>query len=153
MSELREAAQAVVADWDDPMRSIEDMEQAVDRLRAALAVPETAEPVAWAVMCDGTAVQTFFTETAANLIAENRREQTRGRGFDWQTTPLYAHAPRDEWRLASERPTGAHDVEINVIVTGHYDDVAECWRGEVGDVIDQSRVMGWRDVQPPTEGA
>ena len=63
--------------------------------KAALAQPETAEPVAWAVVCDGNAVSTCLTETAANLIAENLREKNRGRDFDWQTTPLYAHPPRD----------------------------------------------------------
>ena len=62
----------------------------------ALAQPETAEPVAWAVMCDGAnCTQICLTETAANLIAENMREHNRGRDFDWQTTPLYAHPPRD----------------------------------------------------------
>lgn len=63
-------------------------------IRVALAQPETAEPVAWAVVCAGNAVSTCLTETAANLIAENLREKNRGRDFDWQTTPLYAHPPR-----------------------------------------------------------
>ena len=61
----------------------------------ALAQPETAEPVAWAVMCDGNVTQTWLTEVAAIRIAENLREQNRGRDFDWQTIPLYAHPPRD----------------------------------------------------------
>jgi len=153
MSKLREAARAVVDQWDTPNWNL-DMHTGVliDRLRAALAQPETAEPVAWAVVCAGNAVSTCLTETAANLIAENLREKNRGRDFDWQTTPLYAHPPRDEWRPASERPTGAHDVEINVIVTGHYDDIAGCWRDTECALIEQGRVIGWRDVQPPTEG-
>ena len=44
MSELHEAAQAIVSDWDDPMRSDEDMEQAIEHLRAALAQPEPEAP-------------------------------------------------------------------------------------------------------------
>jgi len=118
----------------------------------ALAQPETAEPVAWAVMCDGTAVQTFLTETAANLIAENRREQTRGRDFDWQTIPLYAHPPRDEWRPASEPPTGGMRRVLvwhkqggfngTLYSPGHWD---EHWP--------LGTITHWRDVQPPTEGS
>jgi len=44
VSELHEAAQAIVSDWDDPMRSDEDMEQAIEHLRAALAQPEPEAP-------------------------------------------------------------------------------------------------------------
>lgn len=73
----------------------------------ALAQPEAAQPGAWAVMCDGDIVKTCLTETAANLIADNLREQNRGRDFDWQTTPLYAHPPRNEWLPASGIPTEA----------------------------------------------
>ena len=96
MSELREAAQAALEHWDK-VSGIFRMTTETNRLRAALAQPETtAEPVAWAVMCDGAnCTQICLTETAANLIAENLREQNRGRDFDWQTIPLYAHPPRD----------------------------------------------------------
>lgn len=112
MSELREAAQEALF-WMEKARlhlTIKERlhpdglylyDSAIKGLRTALAQPETAEPVAWAVMCDGSTVQTFLTETVANLIAENRREQNRGRDFDWQTIPLYAHPPRDEWREAA----------------------------------------------------
>ena len=44
MSELREAAQAVVDAKDNPLNSIEDIEQVVERLRAALAQPEAEPP-------------------------------------------------------------------------------------------------------------
>ena len=137
MSELREAAQAALNQWDkvsgvfrmtaetealraalaEPKTELRDQHKAFTHWyfglrgineanfspedlawaawKAALAQPETAEPVAWAVVCDGNAVSTCLTETAANLIAENLREQNRGRDFDWQTIPLYAHPPRD----------------------------------------------------------
>jgi len=104
MSKLREAAQAVV-DKHNPRTNMSDWWDAIDLLRAALALPETtAKPVAWAVVCDGDIVKTCLTEAAANLIAENLREQNRERDFDWRVTPLYAHPPRDEWRPASEGP-------------------------------------------------
>ena len=99
MSTLREAAQAVVENWGRRA----DMWEAgdlIDRLRAALAQPEPRKVCAWAVLCDGDTVDTRLTETAANLIAENRREQNRGKDLDFEVRPLYAHPTRDEWREA-----------------------------------------------------
>lgn len=156
MSELREAAQAVINDYDGD-GSIEDTEDAIANLRAALAQPETEpEPVAWAVMCDGNAAQTCLTEIAANLIAESLREQNRGRDFDWQTIPLYAHPPRDEWRPASEPPEGLQRRVIawrypprrqgGAWIEALYDDGA--WVTRDGIAHD---ITHWRDVQPPTE--
>ena len=47
MSELREAAQAVVVQFDPELwgTTDDDRDRAIDRLRAALAQPETAKPV------------------------------------------------------------------------------------------------------------
>jgi len=71
--------------------------------------------------------------------------------------PLYAHPPRDEWRLASEPP---EDLRRRVIawrsppqrqsgtwVEALYDDGA--WVTRDGIAHD---ITHWRDVTPPTEG-
>ena len=84
MSELREAAQAALEHWDK-VSGIFRMTTETNRLRAALAQPETtAEPVAWLNRYHAAMV-TQDHATAAVM------------GF---TTPLYAHPPRDEWREA-----------------------------------------------------
>ena len=163
MSKLREAAQAVLNDYDRGV-SIVVTERVINRLRAALAQPETAEPVigpewtpcvklpitvhvreqrpgeqhvstregitpvkpddlimrgvageeypigrelfaktyrigdklppddaepmAWAVECDGHLVDVYLTEIAAQLLMENMREANRGRDFAWRVVPL-----------------------------------------------------------------
>ena len=187
MSKLREAARAVVDQWDTPNWNL-DMHTGVliDRLRAALAQPETAEPV---VSHQQRAIEFggYLATDAERLVdainelqtAEMHHEEPEseesddavydareslGESMSAVRSAVYefrkradrakkeAHPPRDEWRPASERPTGAHDVEINVIVTGHYDDIAGCWRDTECALIEQGRVIGWRDVQPPTEG-
>ncbi len=155
MSELREAAQAALNQWDK-VSGVFRMTAETNRLRAALAQPETeAEPVAWAVMCDGAnCTQICLTETAANLIAENMREHDRGRDFDWQTIPLYAHPPRDEWRPASEPPEDGRDVVVWMNDGGHgCFAIGHCLRGAWTPNYVGSPVTHWRDVQPPTEGA
>lgn len=155
MSKLREAAQAVI-DKHNPRTNMSDWWDALDRLRAALAQPETeAEPVAWAVMCDGNVTQTWLTEIAATRIADNLRAQNRGRDFDWQTAPLYTHLPRDEWRPASEPPKNGRDVvvwmqdgEHGVFAVGH------CLRGKWTPNYVGSPVTHWRDIDGPmAEGA
>ena len=92
MSELREAAQAVVDAKDNPLNSIEDIEQVVERLRAALAKPETeAEPVAWQTF-DGEGGYDYrdFYQNEAYELEWKRLNPAYA---DW-VTPLYAHPPR-----------------------------------------------------------
>ena len=138
MSELREAAQAVLNDYDGD-GTVEDTEQAIDRLRAALAQPETtAEPVAWLNRHHAAMV----TQDHATAVAM---------GF---TTPLYAHPPRDEWRPASEPPEDGRDVVVWMNDGGHgCFAIGHCLRGEWTPNYVGSPVTHWRDVQPPTEGA
>jgi hypothetical protein len=95
MSELREAAQAVVAQWDTPnWKLVVHTGVLIDRLRAALAEPETeAEPVAWQrryIRPDGTREwQDCHPEDV---------EYYRRRVGKVEVRHLYAHPPRDEWR-------------------------------------------------------
>lgn len=149
MSELRDQHKAF-AEWFLQQNTVapnaEDLAWAA--WKAALAQPETAEPVAWQTF-DGEGGYDY-RDFYQNEDYELEWKRLNPAYADW-VTPLYAHPPRDEWRPASERPTGAHDVEINVIVTGHYDDIAGCWRDTECALIEQGRVIGWRDVQPPTE--
>lgn len=44
---------------------------------------------AWACLCDGSVCSVHLTKEAAMLIAENRREQNRGRDFLFEVVPLY----------------------------------------------------------------
>lgn len=136
MSELREAAQAVLNDYDGD-GTVEDTEQAIDRLRAALAQPETtAEPVAWLNRHHAAMV----TQDHATAVAM---------GF---TTPLYAHPPRDEWRPASEPPEDGRDVVVWMNDGGHgCFAIGHCLRGAWTPNYVGSPVTHWRDVQPPTE--
>ena len=108
----------------------------MEHARLHLTIKERMHP-------DGLSLYDSAAEALRAALAKPEVEPPRD---EWR------EAVRDEWRPASERPTGAHDIEINVIVTGHYDDVAECWHDTECDVIEQGRVIGWRDVQPPTEG-
>ena len=92
MSELREAAQAVVDAKDNPLNSIEDIEQVVERLRAALAKPETeAEPVAWRVRWIDP------EEGPSDWVPTRDPDFYRSRP-NFVVRPLYANPPRDEWR-------------------------------------------------------
>ena len=104
----------------------------------ALAQPETtAEPVAW-LNRHHAAMVTQDHATAAVM------------GF---TTPLYAHPPRDEWRLASEPPEDGRDVVVWMNDGGHgCFAIGHCLRGAWTPNYVGSPVTHWRDVQPPTEG-
>ena len=85
MSELREAAQAVVDAKDNPLNSIEDIEQVVERLRAALAKPETeAEPVAWRVRWIDP------EEGPSDWVPTRDPDVYRSRPT-YEVRPLYAH--------------------------------------------------------------
>jgi hypothetical protein len=178
VSELREAAQAVVTEFDDWGNTEEDMEQAIARLRAALAQPEAEaepEPVAWlhhAQVGDGGDGRTlsfspdYYTSHASRGIGIARESIA--------VVPLYAHPPRDEWRLASEPPDSDRDVqawikidlsELDGVVTeqcdaqAFYEDGVWHVRGPDHDGWMQLcpghmvSVVAWRDVTPPTEGA
>ncbi len=138
MSELREAAQAVLNDYDGD-GTVEDTEQAIDRLRAALAQPETdAEPVAW------------LNRHHAAMVTQDR-ETANAMGF---TTPLYAHPPCDRWRLASDPPENGRDVVVWMNDGGHgCFAIGHCLRGNWSPYFLGSPVTHWRDVQPPTEGS
>ncbi len=67
--------------------------------------------------------------------------------------PLYAHPPRDEWRLASEPPED--DRSVLVWMPGKLGGLAigRCSRGNWSPYYLGSPVTHWRDVTPPTEGA
>ena len=145
MSKLREAAQAALEHWDK-VSGIFRMTTETNRLRAALAQPETtAEPVAW-LNRHHAAMVTQDHATAAVM------------GF---TTPLYAHPPRDEWRPASEPPDSDRLVIVWVAddrspSNGGYF-CTDCLRPSRANpdarIWASIGVTHWRDVQPPTEGA
>ncbi len=138
MSELREAAQAALNQWDK-VSGVFRMTAETEALRAALAQPETtAEPVAWLNRHHAAMV----TQDHATAVAM---------GF---TTPLYAHPPRDEWRPASEVPEDGRDVVVWMNDGGHgCFAIGHCLRGAWTPNYVGSPVTHWRDVQPPTEGA
>jgi len=180
MNTLREAAQAVLNDYDGD-GTVEDTEQAIDRLRAALAEPETAEPVAWLVMGRGEIQRIEGNEPAADQLAAALRRSGADRVA---VHPLYAHPPRDEWRPASEPPEDAMFSRgaVAAIVAGAIYDFAGFMTtrpvsvsigasdacGPVVDLItsfaekrgldlEEAAVQSWnlcigRDAQPPTEG-
>ena len=137
MSKLREAAQAALEHWDK-VSGIFRMTTETNRLRAALAQPETeAEPVMWMNRYDAT-------------MKTRDRVTANAMGF---TTPLYAHPPRDEWRPASEPPEDGRDVVVWMNDGGHgCFAIGHCLRGEWTPNYVGSPVIRWRDVQPPTEG-
>ena len=201
MSELREAAQAALNQWDkvsgvfrmtaetealraalaEPKTELRDQHKAFTHWyfglrgineanfspedlawaawKAALAQPETeAEPVAWQSRYIGRGEPfgewrtiEWSLEECANLTrgaVEHMRAQT-----DFEVRPLYAHPPRDEWRLASEPPED--DRSVLVWMPGKLGGLAigRCSRGNWSPYYLGSPVTHWRDVTPPTEGA
>ena len=136
MSKLREAAQAALEHWDK-VSGIFRMTTETNRLRAALAQPETeAEPVMWMNRYDAT-------------MKTRDRVTANAMGF---TIPLYTHPPRDEWRPASEPPEDGRDVVVWMNDGGHgCFAIGHCLRGEWTPNYVGSPVTHWRDVQPPTE--
>jgi len=54
---------------------------------------EAPEPVAWACVCDERVRTAHLTREAAELIAQNLREQNRGRDFEFRAQPLYTAPP------------------------------------------------------------
>ena len=97
MSELREAAQAVVAQWDTPnWKLVVHTGVLIDRLRAALAEPETeaepvVEPVAWEFRWIDP------EEGPSDWVPTRNPDFYRSRP-NFVVRPLYANPPRDEWR-------------------------------------------------------
>mgnify|MGYP000850607588 CR=1 FL=1 len=138
MSTLREAAQAALEHWDK-VSGIFRMTTETNRLRAALAQPETtAEPVAWLNRYHAAMV----TQDHATAVAM---------GF---TTPLYASPPCDEWRPASEPPEDGRQV-LGWQKRGYWDAVHFLngnWFVEATGRHTLT-ITHWRDVQPPTEVA
>ena len=151
MSELREAAQAVVDAKDNPLNSIEDIEQVVERLRAALAKPETeaepvVEPVAWQVRWidpeEGPGPWRICLDPSEADYYANREDH------DWR--PLYTHPPRDEWRPASEPP----DTTRSVLIWLRFGDVETFGKtlgGPSGFAFQNGAITHWRDIEPPEQ--
>ncbi len=144
MSELREAAQAVVDAKDSPLNSIEDIEQVVERLRAALAKPETeAEPVAWRVRWIDP------EEGPSDWVPTRDPDVYRSRPT-YEVRPLYAHPPRDEWRPASEPP----DTTRSVLIWLRFGDVETFGKtlgGPSGFAFQNGAITHWRDIEPPEQ--
>lgn len=131
MSELREAAQAALNQWDK-VSGVFRMTAETEALRAALAEPKTklrdqhkafaewflqqnpiapnVEDMAWSAWKAALAQPETTAEPVAWLNRHHAAMVTQDHatavamGF---TTPLYAHPPRDEWRPASEVPEDA----------------------------------------------
>ena len=156
MSGLREAARAVVDQWDTPNRNL-DMHTGVliDRLRAALAVPETAEPVAWLhAVRSGYGITNRVLSFSAQPFPSGMALHLSDAIETISVAPLYAHPPRDEWRPASEPPEDGRDVVVWMNDGGHgCFAIGHCLRGAWTPNYVGSPVTHWRDVQPPTEGA
>ena len=144
MSELREAAQAVVDAKDSPLNSIEDIEQVVERLRAALAKPETeAEPVAWRVRWIDP------EEGPSDWVPTRDPDVYRSRPT-YEVRPLYTHPPRDEWRPASEPP----DTTRSVLIWLRFGDVETFGKtlgGPSGFAFQNGAITHWRDIEPPEQ--
>jgi hypothetical protein len=143
MSELREAAQAVVAQWDTPnWKLVVHTGVLIDRLRAALAQPEAeAQPVAWRKP-DGAICTDAYKASC-----------WKDKG---PVEPLYTHPPRDAWRPASDPPEDGRNVIVwytpndpakgapGGLFSGFFRD------GEWWPYSGSETVTHWRDVPPPT---
>lgn len=154
MSELREAAQAALTAYET-FRDVDDidgLDDAIGRLRAALAKPETeaepvVEPVAWEARWNDP------EEGASYWVPTQNPDFYRSRP-NYEVRPLYAHPPRDEWRPASEPPEDGRRVLIWVAKSGGETfRPAYCPAGGWTSVFDGETLVAWRDVTPPTEGA
>lgn len=53
--------------------------------------PAQREPVAWRVTCDDVTRSVHIPKIAADFLADRLRNENRGRDFDIQVLPLYAH--------------------------------------------------------------
>ena len=105
MSELREAAQAVLNDYERGV-SFVVTERVIARLRAALAEPEAEpEPVAWQARHIGRGEpygewRTIQWETLGCTDLVPAMVDSMRQRQDYEMRPLYAHPPRNEWRKA-----------------------------------------------------
>jgi len=149
MSELREAAQAALNQWDK-VSGVFRMTAETEALRAVLAQPETeaepvVEPVAWeSRWIDPEEGPSDWVPTRNPDFYRSRRNH--------EVRPLYAHPPRDEWRLASEPPEDGRDVVVWMNDGGHgCFAIGHCLRGEWSPNYLGSPVTHWRDVSPPAE--
>jgi hypothetical protein len=153
MSGLREAARAVVDQWDTPNRNL-DMHTGVliDRLRAALAVPETAEPVAWLhAVRSGYGITNRVLSFSAQPFPSGMALHLSDAIETISVAPLYAHPPRDEWRPASEPPEDGRSVLV--WMPGKLGGLAigRCSRGNWSPYFLGSPVTQWRDIEPPEQ--
>ena len=170
MSTLRKAAQAALTAYET-FRDVDDidgLDDAIDRLRAALAKPELEPPRdEWREAVHAELVTTW------TFSAENKDDPRKALqdiinwhvsvsldpavSSDAQALIERGKAMRDEWRLASEPP---EDLRRRVIAwrsppqrqsgtwaEALYDDGA--WVTRDGIAHD---ITHWRDVTPPTEG-
>ena len=180
MSELREAAQAALTAYET-FRDVDDidgLDDAMDRLRAALAQPEP-EPVVigpeW-TPCVKLPITVHVREQRPDEQHVSTREGITpvkpddlimrgvageeypiGRELFEKTYRIGAHPPRDEWRLASEPP---EDLRRRVIAwrsppqrqSGTWVEALYddgAWVTRDGIAHD---ITHWRDVTPPMEG-
>lgn len=167
MSKLREAAQAALNQWDK-VSGVFRMTAETEALRAALAEPETAEPVAWQTF-DGEGGYDY-RDFYQNEDYELEWKRLNPAYADW-VTPLYAHPPRDGWRPASEPPdTPPHDYLLKklAMVMPLFEEARDaltaiseqqravrCISPTLADRMDAAgtySIDDWRDVTPPTEG-
>ena len=148
MSELREAAKAALTAYEK-FRDVDDidgLDDAMDRLRAALAQPE-AEPVAWEA-------RWIDPEEGASYWVPTQNPDFYRSRLNYEVRPLYANPPSDEWRPASEPPEDGRRVLIWVAKSGGETfRPAYCPAGGWTSVFDGETLVAWRDVTPPTEGA
>ena len=149
MSELREAAQAALTAYET-FRDVDDidgLDDAIGRLRAALAQPEAeAEPVAWRTF-DGEGGYDYrdFYQNEAYELEWKRLNPAYA---DW-VTPLYAHPPRDEWRPAGDPPDTTRSVLI-WLRFGNVETFGKTLGGPSGFAFQNGAITHWRDVTPPT---
>jgi len=142
MSTLREAAKAVLDDYDGD-GSIDDTERAINALRAALAQPEAeAETEAW-MHSDGKVLSELAMKSLRRDFASFPEV------FRQFSIPLYAHPPRDEWRLASEPPACTRSVLI-WLKFGDVETFGKTLGGPSGFAFQNGAITHWRDVTPPT---
>ena len=130
MSELREAAQAVVDQWDTPNWKLTvHTGVLIDRLRAALAQPET------------TAADLRVYDAIAANYAHPPRDEWRDAVHDELVTT---------WTVSGEN-AGNPRLALRDIINWHVRVALDpAVSSDAQALIDQGKAM--RDVTPPTEG-
>lgn len=170
MSKLREAAKAALTAYEK-FRDVDDidgLDDAMDRLRAALAQPETeAQPVVEPVAWESRWIDP--EEGPSDWVPTQNPDFYRSRP-NFEVRELYANPPRDEWRPASEPPESLprdyllkklamvmplfEEARDALTAISEQQRAVRCISPTLADRMDMAgtySIDDWRDVTPPTE--